>query len=224
MLLQMLRRLAAEPALAALSSGEAVLQLLMEVAKKTQLTELEVTVWALHLASVKLTERKWPLSAVLLVSAYYIKEDLGADTKLLRAVLERQSSDFSTRLEAWKQLHSHKEFSLQQIQVKWRQLKRPVTEADLEVINYNDCVDELLQTGTAPVDSFCGGEQRQTVWRPDEMRVVKTTPTPLAAYETAEEFPLTWLESMPLSPGLLFFNFTPPPSAMLRTEDFFRSP
>lgn len=216
----MLRRLAAEPVLTSLSSGEPVLQLVMEVAFKTQLTEVEVVVWAIHLTTAKLALVKWQMYTVLLVSAYYVKEGLEGDLKEIYTALERRDEEFRSHLEMWKQLHPRKDPSFQEVLLKWRHLKRPISDADLAVINYNYCVDDLLQASTAPVDSFTGGTQRQTIWRPEELRYAKPLTTPLAAYETAEEFPLPWFDSVPLSPGLLFFNFTPPTSAMLRTEDY----
>jgi len=220
MTLQMLRRVAAEPALAQLSSKDSVLQQVIDVAKKTQLTEMEVTVWAMHLARAKFAECELPLHAALLVSAFYVKETLETDLKPLRALLERQSTDFSQRLEAWARLHPHEEYSAKEVQAKWRQLKRPVCETDLAVINYNYYVDDLLQTGFTPVDTFTGGDC-QPLWRPEEMQMVKAMPVQMAAYETAEEFPVPWFEPMPMSPGLLFFGFSPPTSAMLQTEDQF---
>ena len=220
MTLQMLRRVAAEPALAQLSPRDSVLQQVMDVAKKTQLTELEVTVWALHLAKAKLVECELPLHGALLISAFYVKEGLDADVKPLRALLERQSAAFTQRLELWAHLHPREIPSIQEVQAKWRQLKKPISQADLSVINYNYYVDDLLQTGLTPVDTFTGGES-YSIWRPEDSHLIKPMPTQIAAYETAEEFPVAWFEPVPLSPGMLFFGFTPPPSAMLQTEDQF---
>ena len=223
---QLLRRLTAHSGLQQRSQQEPVLQQTMDVARKLMMTELELVVWALHLTRAPLTP-VLSLQSTLLISAFYIKLTLGADIASLQAYLEKHTRDFGKHLDVWEQLNPKEtvRFSLQEVNVKWKELKQPVSEEDMTVINYNYYVDDILQAGITPVDQFTSNDSKPQ-WLNSPIRTPKSAPPSVACELTfakeCEEFPysLQWFESVPLSPGLLFFNFPSPlPSALLQPMD-----
>lgn len=225
---QLLRRLAAHSALQQRSQQEPVLQHTMDVARKLMMTELELVVWALHLTRAPLTPAL-SLQSALLVSAFFIKLTLGAEIASLQAYLEKQTTDFGKNLDVWEQLNPKEtvRFSLQEVSVKWKELKQPVSEVDLPLINYNYYVDDILQAGITPVDQFTNSDSKPQ-WMNTPSRTPKSAPPPPLSCEPtfvkeSEDFPfssLQWFEPVPMSPGLLFFNFPSPlPSALLQPLD-----
>lgn len=226
---QLLRRLAALPVLQQQSQQEPVLQQVMDIARKLMMTELELVVWAIHLMRAQ-EMQAFPLLISLLVSAFYVKSTLGGDISAVQVVLEKQNSEFAANLNKWKLLNPKEtmEFSLQEISQKWKELKRPVSEEDAQVINYNYYIDDILSAGIAPVDQFTSSSHSNGNWleeTPIRSPQPKPAPSPLTAYEPVlakecEDFPyaqLQWFEQVPVSPGLLFFNFpSPGVSALLQ--------
>lgn len=223
---QLLRRLAALSLLQLKSQQEAVLQQVMEVARKLLMTELELVVWAIHLTRAQCLS-DLPLHVTLAVSAFYVKQSLGSDIAAVQVFLEKQNSSFAKSLERWKQVNSKEttSCSFQEVNAMWKELKRPVSEGDTQTVNYNYYVDDILQAGVTPVDQFTSGEA-STKWVEDtplrHMKSMSTAPTapsyePVYAKE-CEDFPfapMQWFENVPVSPGLLFFNFPSPPASAL---------
>lgn len=227
---QLLRRLAALPVLQQQSQQEPILQQVMDISRKLMMTELELVVWAIHLTRTQEIQA-FPLLISLLVSAFYVKSTLGGDISSVQIVLERQNSGFAANLDRWKLLNPREsmEFSLGEVSKKWKEMKRPVSEEDMQVINYNYYIDDILSAGIAPVDQFTTSNYTRRDWLDDTpIRPIppKPTPPPLTpAYEPVlakecEDFPypqLQWFEQVPVSPGLLFFNFpSPGVSALLQ--------
>ena len=227
---QLLRRLASLPALQQLSQQDPVLQQVMEVARKLMMTELELVAWALHLMRAQQTS-ELALHSTLLVSAFYVKSALAGEVTAVQAYLEKHNTDFMSNLGMWTQLNPREtlKFSLQEINAKWKELKRPVSEEDVPLINYNYYIDDILSAGVTPVDQFTSSCSKAN-WLDDiPARPVKALPIPPAlSYEPTlakecEDFSYTqlqWFEQVPVSPGLLFFGFpSPGVSALLQMEE-----
>lgn len=222
---QLMRRLAAQTSLLQQQSQqEPVLHQVIDIARKLMMTELELVVWALHLTRAQLTEAM-SLGSALLVSAFYIKLTLGAEIAALQAYLEKHTGDFGKHLDIWEQLNPKGtvKFSLQEINAKWKELKRPISEEDVPTINYNYYVDDILQAGVTPVDQFTSGDACPN-WLHTPLRTPKPAPPPVSSEPSlakeCEDFPYAsfqWFENVPSSPGMLFFSFPSPlPSALLQ--------
>lgn len=225
---QLLRRLAGLPVLQQLSQQEPVLQQVMEVARKLMMTELELVAWAIHLTRAQQIPTL-AFHSSLLVSAFYVKSALAGDITIVQAYMEKHNRDFAGNLCMWAQLNPREtlKFSLQEINAKWRELKRPVSQEDVPLINYNYYIDDILSGGVTPVDQFTSSYSKDNWLEEVPIRPAKSLPAP-SSYEPAlarecEDFPYTqmqWFEPMPVSPGLLFFSFpSPGVSAMLQMEE-----
>ena len=235
-----LRRIAADATIQSKSQQEPVLQQLMDVAKKLLLSEVEMVIWALHLGQSKIADIDMSLHSALLVSAYYVKVTLGTDVSHIQAFLDKQNSAFQKNLETWEQTHPKEtlSFSFQDVNAKWKLLRRAISEEDVPVINYNYYVDDILQAGVTPVDQFTSVDCKP-LWHQStpalmdvpevqQLRPIKPVPTSMSAFDSVfakecEDFsyaPIPWFEQVPVSPGLLFYNFpSPPASALLQPLD-----